>query len=74
LHARAADHALKDRRSPHVSPRAARLTTLLYGFRLDYTSTVAAVSLILAAAATPGCFVPARRAALIDPMIALRQE
>ena len=54
---------------------AARLlTTLLYGFRPDYIATVAAVSLILAAVATLACFVPARRASLIDPMIALRQE
>ena len=45
-----------------------------YGFRPDYIPTVAAVSLILAAVATLACFVPARRASLIDPMIALRQE
>jgi predicted permease len=50
------------------------LTTLLYGFRPDYIATVAAVSLILAAVATLACFVPARRASLIDPMIALRLE
>jgi putative ABC transport system permease protein len=50
------------------------LTTLLYGFRPDYISTVAAVSLLLAAVATLACFVPARRASRIDPMIALRQE
>jgi ABC-type lipoprotein release transport system permease subunit len=50
------------------------LTTLLYGFRPDYFATVAAVSLILLAVATLACFVPARRASLVDPMIALRQE
>jgi predicted permease len=50
------------------------LTTLLYGFRPDYITTVAAVSLTLAAVATLASFVPARRASLIDPMIALRQE
>jgi putative ABC transport system permease protein len=50
------------------------LTTLLYGFRPNYIATVAAVSLILAAVATLACFVPARRASLIDPIIALRQE
>src|SRR5262245_24333785 len=49
------------------------LTTLLYGFRPDYMATVAAVSLILGAAATLACFVPARRASLVDPMSALRQ-
>jgi putative ABC transport system permease protein len=50
------------------------LTTLLYGFRPDYIATVAAVSLILTAVAALACFVPARRASLIDPMIALRPE
>ena len=50
------------------------LTTLLYGFRPDYIATVAAVSLILAAVATLACFVPARRASRIDPIMALRQE
>jgi ABC-type antimicrobial peptide transport system permease subunit len=50
------------------------LTTLFYGFRPDYFATVAAVSLILTTVATLACFVPARRASLVDPMIALRQE
>jgi putative ABC transport system permease protein len=50
------------------------LTALLYGFRPDSIATVAAVSLILATVATLACVVPARRASLIDPMIALRQE
>jgi putative ABC transport system permease protein len=50
------------------------LTTLLYGFRPDYIPTVAVVALILVAVAALACFVPARRASRIDPMIALRQE
>jgi putative ABC transport system permease protein len=50
------------------------LTTLLYGFRPDYIATVAAVSVILAAVAAVACFVPARRASRIDPVVALRQE
>ena len=50
------------------------LTTLLYGYRPDYIPTVAVVSLILVAVAALACFVPARRASRIDPMIALRQE
>jgi predicted permease len=50
------------------------LTTLLYGFRPDYIATAAAVSLLLVAVATLACFVPARRASLVDPIIALRQE
>ena len=50
------------------------LTTLLYGSRPDYITTVAAVSLIVATVAALACFVPARRASLVDPVIALRQE
>jgi putative ABC transport system permease protein len=54
---------------------AARLmTTLFYGFRPDYAPAVAVVSLILLAVAAVACFVPARRASRIDPMIALQHE
>jgi len=58
-----------------LSALAARLlTTLLYGFRPNYVPTVAVVSLILAAVAALACFVPARRASRIDPMIALQRN
>jgi ABC-type antimicrobial peptide transport system permease subunit len=54
---------------------AARLmTTLLYDFRPDYLPTVAVVSLILLAVAALACFVPARRAANVDPIVVLRSE
>jgi ABC-type antimicrobial peptide transport system permease subunit len=54
---------------------AARLmTSLLYGFQPNYVPVVAAVSVVLLAVAALACFVPARRASCIDPMVALRHE
>jgi FtsX-like permease family len=43
------------------------MSTLLYGFRPDYVTTVAVVFVILVAVAALACVVPARRAARIDP-------
>ena len=53
---------------------ARSMTSLLYGFRPDYVSTLSAVSLILLGVAALACFVPARRASRVDPVIALRNE
>ena len=54
---------------------AARLmTSLLYGFQPDYLPAASIVSLILLAVAALACFVPARRAARIDPVVALQHE
>jgi predicted permease len=53
---------------------ARSMTALLYGFRPDYLPTVTVVSLILLAVAVLACFVPARRASRVDPVIALRNE
>ena len=54
---------------------ASRLfSALLYGFRPDYITTAAVVSVTLMGIAVLACLVPARRASRIDPMIALRQE
>jgi putative ABC transport system permease protein len=53
---------------------ARSMTALLYGFQPDYVPTVAVVSLILLAVAALACFVPARRAADVDPVVALRNE
>ena len=50
------------------------MTALLYGLRPDYIPTVAVVSLILLAVAALTCFVPARRAAMLNPMEAFRYE
>jgi predicted permease len=58
-----------------LSAIAARfMTTLLYGFQPNYPPTVAVVSLILLAVAALACFVPARRAAKVDPLVVLRSE
>jgi predicted permease len=58
-----------------LSAGAARLlTALLYGFHPDYAPTATLVSLILLAVAALACFVPARRASRVDPVVALRNE
>jgi putative ABC transport system permease protein len=48
------------------------LTTLLFGIEPTDGLTFVAVSMVLVAAAAMACFVPARRAASVDPMVALR--
>src|SRR5436190_2306318 len=50
------------------------MTTLFYGFQPDFLPAVAAVSLVLLAVAALSSFVPARRAARVEPMEALRYE
>src|SRR5205085_1000364 len=53
---------------------ARSMSALLYGVRPDYLPTVTVVSLILLAVAALACFVPARRASRVDPVVALRNE
>jgi len=58
-----------------ASLAAARLlTTVLFGVKPNDAATLAAVSLTLLVVATAACLVPARRAARVDPVVALRDE
>jgi putative ABC transport system permease protein len=50
------------------------LRSLLYGVKPTDPPTFVAVALLLMATVLLACWIPARRAARVDPMIALRSE
>lgn len=53
---------------------ARAITTLLFGIRPSDPVTYVGIAVVLALAAFAACYIPARRATAVDPMVALRYE